>query len=362
MFIALALSGLLLASCRSDPAVAMLERDNREKEDEIYHLRWRIQALEDQLQTAAPAAARPIPNMPAEEPLLDTPPRHAPIPPTPPVLRDRPSIGPRTSTPRTSPTPAPSTIDVQVPSEPLPSGEIPDRLKPGGPADLPLQPPAGGLPIEAPGAPGVLPGISPGGAPAPSPSGGRSGWHQHDIPADPVSSAAATSARVAQITLNSSLTGGIGSEMTLSDHGLLVVVEPRDITGKIIDAPGDISAVLYDTELSGEGSRVGRWDFTAAETSALLRPSPDHGIHLILPWNAGPPEHGKLKLFVRYTTEDGRKLQIERPVTVALAHDTPAPSPQRRSSPPEPVEQVPTDPAHTASRPGRPVWSPDRTY
>ena len=50
------------------------------------------------------------------------------------------------------------------------------------------------------------------------------------------------------------------------DDGLLVVVEPRDFGGNIVNAPGDISVALLDPALTGEQARLRRWDFAAAET------------------------------------------------------------------------------------------------
>jgi hypothetical protein len=80
-----------------------------------------------------------------------------------------------------------------------------------------------------------------------------------------------------------------------------------------------------------------------------------------LPWKSGPPEHAKLKLFVRYATQDGRKLQVEKPVVVAIAHD-PVPQSREPSIPLPPVERGIIEPEHTARGPQRPVWSPDRPY
>ncbi len=128
----------------------------------------------------------------------------------------------------------------------------------------------------------------------------------------------------------------------------MVVVEPRDFGGNIVNVPGDISVALLDPALAGDEARLARWDFVAAETQGMIRTGSQPGIHLRLPWNSAPP-HDRLKVFVRYTTRDGRKLQAERLISVALG-----------GPPPERDVMLDSRAAETASRPQRPEWSPLR--
>ena len=138
---------------------------------------------------------------------------------------------------------------------------------------------------------------------------------------------------------------------------------------------------------------MGRWDFTAAETAALFRRTDSsRAVHLAMAWPADPPKHGKLHLFVRYVTADGRHLEADGPIEVALAGESqagwkPAPpsargadgrefndgrnggdespvaaswrpneTPSSRADEPPPEMATRTDPL----RPERPAWSPDR--
>ena len=91
----------------------------------------------------------------------------------------------------------------------------------------------------------------------------------------------------------------------------------------MIDAPAEMSVVVLDPALrdeQGKAARVARWDFTAAETAAMFRRTgPTGAIHLMMTWPEEPPKHGKLHLFVRYVTADGRKLEANQPIEVALA-------------------------------------------
>ena len=154
---------------------------------------------------------------------------------------------------------------------------------------------------------------------------------------------------MAQITLHPALTGGIGTGGRHGDEGLLVVVEPRDFGGNIVNAPGNISVALLDPALSGEQARLARWDFAAAETQGMIRTGSQPGIHLRLPWTS-TPAHDRLKVFVRYTTRDGRKLQAERLIAVAL-----------NGPPPAGARTLPdADARADGLPPATPQWSPVR--
>ena len=48
----------------------------------------------------------------------------------------------------------------------------------------------------------------------------------------------------------------------------------------------------------------------------LAASSPDRGIKLEVPWPAAAPTSNRLKLFVRYETADGRRLQADRDVFI----------------------------------------------
>jgi hypothetical protein len=126
---------------------------------------------------------------------------------------------------------------------------------------------------------------------------------------------------VAQISLNPALSGATIGDERSAGGGLLAVVEPRDLAGNILDAPGKVTVVVLDPALAGDAARIARWDFSAAQTAEMIRGGPDRGIYLELPWRAGPPAHDKLTLGVRYTTRDGRKLQVERPIQIAPPGD-----------------------------------------
>lgn len=122
---------------------------------------------------------------------------------------------------------------------------------------------------------------------------------------------------VAQITLNRKLTGGHNVDAKPGDEGVMVVVEPLNEAGDLIEVPGAVSIVVLDPALQGEAARVARWDFSSREAAKHLKRTPmGDGLHFDLRWPHSPPTHRLLSLYVRYTTADGRKLQVEKQIDV----------------------------------------------
>ena len=319
--VVIALLGVVMAGCRSDPTVSYLEADNRTKEMEIYHLKGRIEDLEEQLNAAtAPQQGYTRPGATGA-----TSPASGRLEPAPTFTRPGPALLP------------PS----KAPAEPAMPGIGPLNISPG------IEAPTGDIPNTLRAPAGKEPGRI-------SPPGGASIWRPSDVRQVSATDTIANQT-VAQITLHPSLTGGIGSG-TAGDEGLLVVVEPRDFAGKIVPLAGETSVALIDPAMSGEEARLARWDFSAAQSERMVHTGTEPGIHLRLKWRS-LPEHDRLKVFVRYTTRDGRKLQAEQIIAVATGDagvklDIAARHPDPRD------QRQPSD-THSAS-PERPQWSPDR--
>jgi hypothetical protein len=122
---------------------------------------------------------------------------------------------------------------------------------------------------------------------------------------------------VTQITLNRKLTGGHNVDGHLGDEGVMVVVEPLNAAGDLVEVPGQVSIVVLDPAVEGEAARIARWDFTSAEATEHLKRTPlGDGLHFDLRWPHAPPVHRVLNLYVRYTTADGRRLQVEKQIEV----------------------------------------------
>ena len=235
------LLGLALAGCHSDPELAYLRNDNFKKEQEIYRLRNRVEELQEAVESSAPARPGVLRAAPAEMP-----------------LESGPLNGP-----------------ADYPPRPGPCAGGTGQFRAGNTHSRPhfRFPPAWKLRrVRCPrryGLPRVVDGRHNrlgrrGRLPAP-----RSGLRPMATSAG--ASALRDNAAVAQITLHPALTGGIGTSGRHGDEGLLVVVEPRDFAGNIVNASGSVSVALLDPALTGEQARLARWDFTAAETREWLR-------------------------------------------------------------------------------------------
>lgn len=320
-FTVLGVACLAMAGCRTDPSIAILTRENRVLEDEVYRLRGIIEDYQTAMQSC-------------DSRTVDSPEPPQPSPPA----------GPAPATEA----PAWMSPVVEEPRQEVAPGEALEQLR--TPADRRQQGP-------------LLPNGNP---PADAPQSSATGYATPIRPAD--------GGQVARLVLNRQLTGGYDADGVSGDEGVQVVIEPLDDQGRRIAAGADVSVVVLDPALEGEAARVARWDFTAAETAGLFRHTGlGRGIQLNAVWPAAPPVHNQLHLFVRYTTGDGRRLLADGPIRVNLpgrqasgwvpAKHASAPLQAGR---PTPVVR-PGDSAsrQTATRPAepsvrRPVWSPDR--
>lgn len=294
----LLLGAALLAAvgCRNPSAIPILERQLRLQEDEIWRLRMKLEEYED---CSSSTRWESTDNRRGEQPA----PRRQPAQP--------------------SGAPAPQ-LDITIPGQP--SESVPDTLKRGNSA-------------------------------TPSSTEPRGPSLDHTSAFTP----SGDSRQAASITIDPVLTGGINSGDRSGDQGVLVVVEPRNQSGQTIDAPAEMSVVVLDPaslDAQGKAARVGRWDFTAAETAALFRRTESsRAVHLAMAWPNEGPKHNKLHVFVRYMTADGRRLETDRAIEVAL------PGEQQAGWTPGTLPSIQDAPAAEPSTPrtaGRSRWSPDR--
>jgi hypothetical protein len=355
--LALAWMSLALAGCKTDPAVTLMERDNRLKEDEIWRLRGQIEDLQDALeaQGARPTGVVPAPGLVSPAPGTPVgPDLRGPLPPAA-------GVAPSTAPPSPSTKPAaPARPKRPSPEDYLP----PDVLKPPvinvdpgpiGPVDGRQSQPAPRSSSSSRGKAGAL--------------AARRGHGRNAV--------SAASAKVTQVTLNKSLTGGYQQEGKPGDQGVRLVIEPRDSQGRVLAAPADISVAAFDPALGKDAPPVARWHVTAAQ-AARMTSGQVPGIPLSLAWPAVPPAHDSLQLFVQYKTADGRQFQIDGPVQVAISGSRPSGSLPLAEGPlleparmagdswqPAPVVgrvfNPSTPDAHQASIPSRsaPGWAPN---
>lgn len=282
---------LAAAGCRSNPQVAALQRENRVLEDKYYEAEDRASSLESQLKRREEALEKCQRQLREAE----TPSRTPPSLPGP-----KPSVSPTTLPPIGSPKPGPEPA-LELPKVELPSFDEAPKATLPGPAE-----------IAPPGNSHRLDSLDPPQAKSASTSG--------VVPASAtVVESAAESRSVRQVTLHSRLTGGRSFDGRPGDDGLAIFVEPRDARGRIVAAAAPVSIIVLDAGGSPDASRMARWNFTQEEVAkGYRRTSQGEGFHLEVRWPSERPSQGDLRLFVRYTTDDGRHLETEQPLRIAL--------------------------------------------
>jgi hypothetical protein len=156
--------------------------------------------------------------------------------------------------------------------------------------------------------------------------------------------------QVTHIFLNPLLTGGADFDRQPGDEGLNIVLEPRNAADEYVPQAGAVSVVVLDPAKEGEAARIARWDFTLTATQQKLQStSAAKGIRLEMPWPASPPTANQLKLFVRYETADGRRLQTDRDIYIT----PPGQIAQRWT--PRPADRPRTTAARAAASPPLPL-------
>ncbi len=202
-----------------------------------------------------------------------------------------------------------------------------------------------------------------------------------------------------KLVINKRLTGGLDRDGRNGDEGVLVVVEPRDAAGNLVQTPGTISVVVMDPALEGPEARIARWDFAPDELPSHFHNTVfGQGLQFELLWPGEAPRNRDLQVYVRFTTEDGVKLTTDTKIDVRTPADPPrvdrqtknwspnesATRPQRNKTPnsrlksrpdsadqgdysPDDEDDQHADPARRsrgpiqqASRPDRPMWKPYR--
>jgi len=364
---------LAAAGCRTHPAVALLERENRDLEDQLY-------GLADLLEQCRAENARLRSRLEGSEEGYTRPAGSAL-----PLELEGPALGPGQR--RAAPPGVPTELEppaVEVPSVEIPGEEFLERSRDRG-ASVP---------------PDAFPVLSSGGPPEwPSSSEGPDLVNEGADTTDGASQCLADNTQVAAVTLNDRLTGGYNLDGRPGHEGIIAVIEPRDTEGRPVAAAAPVSVVVLDPALSGDAARVARWDFTPEQVAKCYRKTPlSEGIHLEMVWPAALPVHSRLHVFVRYVTDDGRKIEADKGIEVevpALQAQRPlrAPHAARADEPgqptagwqgkPSPVtplpatepariarvpaepESRPVEPPESASRPiapkrQAPAWSPDR--
>jgi hypothetical protein len=136
--------------------------------------------------------------------------------------------------------------------------------------------------------------------------------------------------RIKSITLGRQ-TGGYEEDGIPGDEALQVVLQPIDIDGHTIKAPGTVEVTALEVQPEGIKKPLSSWHITADQLrhrwqSGLLTT----GYFLILPWKNWPT-NCKLRVVVQFISEENRLFEADRDVTIRLApamYRKPAPPPE----------------------------------
>lgn len=169
--------------------------------------------------------------------------------------------------------------------------------------------------------------------------------------------------KVTHLFLNPILTRGANFDSQPGDDGLALVLEPRNRAGEYVPHSGPISIVVLDPTKSGDSARLARWTLDEKLVrQRVSRASQSRGIHLQLPWAGAAPETHQVKLFVRYETPDGRKVEAQHdlvlnPSATASQRWTPRAGDRPRTELPA-APQFATEPARTLDAANPPLPAP----
>jgi hypothetical protein len=124
--------------------------------------------------------------------------------------------------------------------------------------------------------------------------------------------------QVTNVFINPFHTTGVELDQQPGDDGIQLVLEPRNEAGQYVPDAGEMTIVALDPAAPGDAARVARWELSKTEVGKRLLASRGPGIKLQLKWPEKRPDHGKLKLFVRYQSAEGRTIESQSDVFITL--------------------------------------------
>jgi len=133
-------------------------------------------------------------------------------------------------------------------------------------------------------------------------------------------------------------TGGYDADGLSGDESLQVVLEPKDVDGHTVKAPGTLTVTALEVSEQGLKRQIDTWQVSAEDLRRAWRSGLfSTGYFLLLPWKV-PPSTEKLRVVAQFTLADGRLFEADRDVTVRLMPPDlrkPAPGETPEASPPE---------------------------
>ncbi len=271
--------------------LAALEGENRQLDGKLWEMQFQIEALKDENQSLREKLAKQGERSPTD-------------------AGAAPRTAPKKADQKTAPD-LPFEPDqfrppvIELPPDAAPEGRVPESLLPGGP-DKKLLPGPNGPAAERKTA-----------GPSATPAGFQQELAVPELTSVPLAEVSRETAPIERIALSPHV-GGVDMDGRPGDDGIGLVLEPWDKNGRMLAVAAPVSVVLIDPTAPPDAARVARWDLTADETAQLFLDGDIPGMHLALAFADKPPRSERLHLFVRYTTEDGRRLEADREISVDL--------------------------------------------
>jgi hypothetical protein len=124
-------------------------------------------------------------------------------------------------------------------------------------------------------------------------------------------------------------TGGYDDDDCPGDEALQVVLEPRDLDGHTIKAPGTLHVEALETSPEGIKTPLSSWDLSPDQLRRTWRSGLlSTGYAVVLPWKSWPSSE-RVRVIARFTLIDGRVFEADKDVTIRLT-----PEARRKSLPP----------------------------
>ena len=128
-------------------------------------------------------------------------------------------------------------------------------------------------------------------------------------------------ADVTSITLDRPLARSAGDNAS-GKQKLVLGVKPRGDSGQTMPAAGEVAIVVLDETRQDDAGHIARRDFTAKQAATKLRKTPSGPqlrFELDLPADLSQADAERLRVYVRFLTPDGRKLQADAPLGTMVA-------------------------------------------
>jgi len=98
------------------------------------------------------------------------------------------------------------------------------------------------------------------------------------------------------------------------DEAIRLVLQPRNAAGEFLEQPAELIVSIIDAEALDDSGRIGMWQFTPDQVARAIRKQGQaKGIHIDLSLKEKIPASKKVLVFVRYQTEDGRRVENNYP-------------------------------------------------